>query len=268
MDVYDEGGTLIEEWDSAKGRLEYHDRSVVHRYVVESPEEGHLETVAEYPETGGKDVAWVVDEPEVGAWHTYDAETDEEIEGYRGPVAEDWPHEDEVRDIYQYAVYIPYTEEELAAMGEAEAAAALAATRSAQVATFAALAMPALAPTINDSRAAEVSSLVPAYVPEGHVYKAGEVFRTEDGSLWRVSQDFTSQAQWAPGGEGLDALFYRIEVAPGGVIVWAQPHGAYDAVAKGDLRHYPDADGPVYRSLVEGNAYSPEAYPASWELVE
>ena len=192
MDVYDEGGALIEEWDEARGRLDFRERAVVHRYAVESAEEGHLETVAEYPETGGRDVAWVVDEPEVGAWHTYDAGTDEEIEGYRGPVADDWPHEREVPDTYQYAVYVPYTEEELGAMAEAEAASALAATRSAQVATFAALAMPALAPTISDSRAAEVSALAPDYVPEGHEYKAGEVFRTSDGGLWRVSQDFTS----------------------------------------------------------------------------
>ena len=83
MDVYDEGGALIEEWDEARGRLDFRERAVVHRYAVESAEEGHLETVAEYPETGGRDVAWVVDEPEVGAWHTYDAGTDEEIEACR-----------------------------------------------------------------------------------------------------------------------------------------------------------------------------------------
>lgn len=171
--------------------------------------------------------------------------------------------EERERVLAEAAAFFPAGREEM----EAEISSAAAGADPA-LATFATLAMPTVAPTARDSELAPVLKWAPAYVPEGHDYKAGEVFVTEDGSLWRVSQDFTSQAQWAPGDEGLDALFYRIEVAPDGVIVWAQPHGAYDAVAKGDLRHWPDADGPVYRSLVEGNAYSPEAYPAGWELVE
>ena len=35
----------------------------------------------------------------------------------------------------------------------------------------------------------------------------------------------------------------------------------------GDQVHYPDADGPVYESLMDYNIYSPEAYPAGWQLV-
>lgn len=54
-------------------------------------EQGHWETVAEYPETGGKDVQWVVDAPGVEAREAWDEEE-------------------------TYWLYIPYTEEELAQM--------------------------------------------------------------------------------------------------------------------------------------------------------
>lgn len=37
-------------------------------------------------------------------------------------------------------------------------------------------------------------------------------------------------------------------------------------VHKGERRHYPDADGPVYEAI-EDTAYAPDAYPAHWELV-
>lgn len=136
------------------------------------------------------------------------------------------------------------------------------------LASFVTLALPMIAPTAKDSALAPVMRYAPDYVPEGHAYEKGEVFKTEDGRCWRVSQDFTSQAQWVLGGAGLDALFYSITIAPDGVIVWAQPRGEFDAPDKGDERHYPDADGPVYVSLVNDNAYSPDAVPDNWQLEE
>lgn len=135
------------------------------------------------------------------------------------------------------------------------------------LASFAMLAMPMIAPTAKDSALAPVMKYAPEYIAEGHAYKKGEIFKYED-EYWRVSQDFTSQAQWVPGGAGLESLFYRIEIAPDGIIVWQTVYGEYNAPDKGDLRHYPDANGPIYRSLVDDNAYSPDAYPANWELVE
>lgn len=123
-----------------------------------------------------------------------------------------------------------------------------------------------MAPTVKDSAIAPVLKYAGDYVPDGHAYKKGEVFRYADGTYWRVSQDITTQSQWVPGGSGLDALFYKIELADDGIIVWAQPRGEFDAPDSGDLRHYPDADGPVYRSLVNDNAYSPDTVPDNWEL--
>lgn len=46
-----------------------------------------------------------------------------------------------------------------------------------------------------------------------------------------------------------------------------QPQGAHDAYQKGECCLW--TDGKVYRSIMEGaNAYSPEAYPQGWKVVE
>ena len=90
MDMYDEQGNPVTDYDPAKGRLEMQKR-IHHHEAVEAVEQGHWETVAEYPETGGKDVQWVVDAPGVEAREAWDEEE-------------------------TYWLYIPYTEEELAQM--------------------------------------------------------------------------------------------------------------------------------------------------------
>lgn len=89
MDMYDEQGNPVTDYDPAKGRLEMQKRIHHHEAVEAVEEQGHWETVAEYPETGGKDVQWVVDVPGVEAREAWDEEE-------------------------TYWLYIPYTEEELA----------------------------------------------------------------------------------------------------------------------------------------------------------
>ena len=91
MDMYDEQGNPVTDYDPAKGRLEMQKRIHHHEAVEAVEEQGHWETVAEYPETGGKDVEWVVDAPGVEAREAWDEEE-------------------------TYWLYIPYTEEELAQM--------------------------------------------------------------------------------------------------------------------------------------------------------
>ena len=91
MDIYDEQGNPVTDYDPAKGRLEIQKRIHHHEAVEAVEEQGHWETVAEYPETGGKDVQWVVDVPGVEAREAWDEEE-------------------------TYWLYIPYTEEELAQM--------------------------------------------------------------------------------------------------------------------------------------------------------
>ena len=134
------------------------------------------------------------------------------------------------------------------------------------LAQFVTLALPMVAPTVKDSAIAPVLKWAPGYVESGHEYQKGDVFIYTDGTYWRCSSDFTSQEQWKPGDAGLLSLFYEIILAADGIIVCQDVRGEFDAPDAGDLRHFPDADGPVYRSLVNDNAYSPEAVPSNWEL--
>ena len=45
---------------------------------------------------------------------------------------------------------------------------------------------------------------------------------------------------------------------------WVQPTGAHDAYNTGDIVNY---NGTLYKSLIDGNTWSPDAYPAGWEVV-
>lgn len=44
---------------------------------------------------------------------------------------------------------------------------------------------------------------------------------------------------------------------------WVQPSGAHDAYNTGDIVRY---NGVLYRSKIDGNVWSPDAYPAGWEV--
>ncbi len=82
--------------------------------------------------------------------------------------------------------------------------------------------------------------------------------------LYKCVQAHTSQEGWEP--DKTPALWTEVAL-PGEIPVWKQPTGAQDAYNKGDKVHYPDADGPVYQSLIDANIWSPEAYPQGWEVV-
>lgn len=59
-------------------------------------------------------------------------------------------------------------------------------------------------------------------------------------------------------------LFDSSEVTPVDADDWAQPTGAHDAYSTGDMVAW---QGAVYRSRVDGNVWSPAAYPMGWEKV-
>lgn len=86
---------------------------------------------------------------------------------------------------------------------------------------------------------------------------------TYEGRKFRASKDLTSQAIYPPG--TAESEYYEIKLAADGIIIWYQPGGAYNQVYKGEKRHYPDADGPVYEAL-ENTVYSPDTYPQHWKL--
>ena len=126
--------------------------------------------------------------------------------------------------------------------------------------------MPTISPSINDSTIITFKQFAPEW-SVNHDYKQGE-FLTYNNKYYRVSQDHESQEQWTPGSAGTESLYYEIVIADDGIIVWSQPSGSYNTPNKGDLRHYPDADSPIYKSLIDGNAYSPDTYPDGWEIQE
>lgn len=90
---------------------------------------------------------------------------------------------------------------------------------------------------------------------------------TYKGVIYRASKAHDRQDVYPPDVAG-ESMYYPIEVAPDGVIVYRTCHGKYDAVRIGERRHYPDASGPVYESLVDYNAYSPDVRPDDWKPIE
>ena len=93
-------------------------------------------------------------------------------------------------------------------------------------------------------------------------YHVGDILEY-DGLQYECIQSHTSQAGWEP--PNVPALWK----AEGGdeVPVWSQPDST-NPYNTGDKVHYPDADGPVYESIIDNNIWSPESYPAGWQLVE
>lgn len=82
-----------------------------------------------------------------------------------------------------------------------------------------------------------------------------------DPQLYRCVQAHTSQADWTP--DVVPALFAAVGLNTDGYPVWSQPTGSHDAYNQGDIVDY---NGTLYKSLIDGNTWSPEAYPAGWEV--
>lgn len=111
----------------------------------------------------------------------------------------------------------------------------------------------------------EVASVFPKYVV-GKSYKTKEVFSygensVGDAQLYQVLQDHTSAEEWVP--SATPSLYKAIGVTEDGYPEWVQPLGASDAYNIGDIVSY---NGVLYKSLMDGNVYSPDAYPAGWEV--
>lgn len=121
------------------------------------------------------------------------------------------------------------------------------------------------AQSLGDEQAMEVATVFPAY-KVGKAYKANEMVTygengVGDPQLYRIVQDHTSQADWTP--DVTPALYTPIGLNDDGYPVWSQPSGSHDAYYIGDIVDY---NGTLYKSLIDGNTYSPEAYPQGWEV--
>ena len=119
------------------------------------------------------------------------------------------------------------------------------------------------AASLSDEDALEAVELFPAWAADTE-YTA-DVRVRYDGALYRCVQGHTSQEGWTP---DITPALWADVAEPGTIPVWRQPSGAQDAYNTGDLVHFPDADGPVYRCLIDGNIWSPADYPQGWEVVE
>ena len=122
------------------------------------------------------------------------------------------------------------------------------------------------AKTLTDEEAMEISTVYPAY-EIGKAYAVNEMLtygvnEVGDPQLYRVVQAHTSQADWTP--DTTPALYTPIGLTEEGYPVWSQPSGAQDAYNTGDIVDY---NGTLYKSIIDGNVWSPEAYPAGWEKV-
>lgn len=121
------------------------------------------------------------------------------------------------------------------------------------------------AATLTDEQAMEVAAV---YDPwrVGKFYALGEYVTygenaVGDPQLYKVVQAHTSQADWTP--DVTESLYDAIGLNDAGYPLWSQPTGAHDAYNNGDIVDY---NGTLYQSLIDGNTYSPEAYPAGWAI--
>lgn len=122
------------------------------------------------------------------------------------------------------------------------------------------------AASLTDEVALEIATVYDAW-SVGRAYNTGEyctygVNSVGDPQLYKVVQSHTSQADWTP--DVTASLFSAVGLDNSGYPVWTQPTGAHDAYNKGDIVNY---NGTLYESLIDGNTYSPEAYPAGWQEV-
>ncbi len=121
------------------------------------------------------------------------------------------------------------------------------------------------AQSLTDDVAMEVATVFPTY-DVGKSYKANEMFtygtnEVGDPQLYRVVSDHTSQDDWTP--NTTPSLYTPIGLTDEGYPVWSKPTGAHDAY---DLDDIVDYNGTLYKSLINDNVYSPDEYPAGWEV--
>lgn len=110
---------------------------------------------------------------------------------------------------------------------------------------------------------AVISDYIPAWEDVTHFEQNDPC--VYEGTIYRASKAHDRQDIYPPDVAG-ESMYYPIEVAPDGVIVYRTCHGEYDMVRKGEKRHYPGADGPVYRAKQNADR-SPAEWPDYWELV-
>lgn len=110
----------------------------------------------------------------------------------------------------------------------------------------------------DDADALQVVELFPYWVADKPVIVGERV--QYNAVLYKCVQAHTTQADWTP--DNTPALWVRVSVDE--FPEWVQPTGSADAYNIGDKVTY---KGKRFTSTINGNVWSPDAYPAGWEAV-
>ncbi len=106
---------------------------------------------------------------------------------------------------------------------------------------------------------------VPAFYPTwraDRAYAAGDIVRYGEHA-YRCLQTHQAQEGWAPG--LAPSLWAKVLIPDPDVIPdWEQPDST-NAYKTGDKVRY---KGKIYESLIDGNIWAPDAYPAGWKEIQ
>lgn len=116
--------------------------------------------------------------------------------------------------------------------------------------------------TLTDEQAIEVKELYQLW-EVGIDYAVDDVRRHND-KLFRCLQAHTSQADWTP--DVVPALWVEI-AADSEYREIKENMLPTEAFAIDEIGWYQTEDN-LYKSLIDANVYTPDAYPAGWEQVE
>ena len=104
-----------------------------------------------------------------------------------------------------------------------------------------------------DEMALNAPMIYPAWRP-GIAYTTGQRVR-HDGTLYKILQDHTSQADWTP--EAAPSLFAKVLIPdPETIAEWEQPDST-NPYAKGDKATH---NGKMWISDIDGNVWEPGVY--------
>lgn len=108
---------------------------------------------------------------------------------------------------------------------------------------------------VDDEVAVTVPALFDPWSPDIDVVK--DERRYFGGKVYKCIQPHRTQADWTP--DVTPALWKVVSLDEWPE--WVQPTGSHDAYNTGDKVTY---NGKHYVSLIDGNIWSPDAYPAGW----
>lgn len=115
---------------------------------------------------------------------------------------------------------------------------------------------------LSDADALKVPALFPQWSAGSVAYKQGDRVLYQ-GTLYKVVQSHTSQADWSP--DKAPSLFAKILPGQDGKVgAWTQPDST-NSYKKGDRVIY---QGHLWESTADGNVWAPGATGAPWKQVK